>query len=374
MNWFKNLLIVLLSTVFSVLLFLTAFNNYLKISGKAKESLFLKWTLINSRYSTKYIFWDYPHCTKNPGECDFPEEQYVSFPVEVFKPPTYIKCDKYTKILFLGDSFTVAPWTQKGESFPSVFSKRFADSENKCVYQYRLASGGSGNDQQLAAFLNLKDKLNPDIVIWQFYYNDFYDNVKQALYDPNNQQLSKRFTWSNTVFLAGFLNQIVPLLSSTTLGMHIMHIGETRDVFSNWPVSAYDQEKVIEYNTDKIALMLKKIQTVAGDNSFSLYTTLAPLECQVVPDIPCRGINGELQDMLRKILIENSAYTSMDSLSIQTQNILGFSTEDTTSLRQNYPFNTDKDVNPPGARHFSSTGNKQFGAILFENFKQISNY
>lgn len=282
-----------------------------------------------------------------------------------------IECNDYIKILFLGDSFTVSPWTPKGESFPAMFSKRYALSEKKCVKMYNFSSGGSGNDQQLAAFLNVKDQLKPDIVIWQFYFNDFQDNVRQALYDPVNQSLKKRFVWNNTIFLAGFLNQNVPFLSSTTLGMHIMHIGETKDIFRNWPISFGDQEKLFKYNSDKIRLLLRKMQKAANANSFSLYTTLAPLECQIIPSITCKWSIGDQQDKIREILIENSTYVAMDHPD-ETQSVLGLSYDEKFLNSQDYPFNTDKDVNAPGSRHLSNYGNLKFGSILFDNFVYVN--
>lgn len=367
------ILIATLSSVISVLLVILSLNYYLGVSGQAKESLFLKWTLINARYSPKYVFWDYSHCKKQPENCNYPEEQHTTFPVEIFEPQTSAECNDYIKILFLGDSFTVSPWTQEGESFPAVFSNKYALSENKCVQMYRFASAGTGNDQQLAAFLDLKDKLNPDTVIWQFYFNDFPENVKVALYDPVNQSLKKRFVWTNTVFLAGFLNQNVPFLSSTTLGKHLMYMGEENDIFKNWPISPHDEEKLVKYNSEKITLMLGKMQSIANADNFSFYTTLAPLECKIIPSIPCNNYVDVTQESMRHILLENSRYVAMDHL-VETQSVLGLSFDEDFLNSQDYLFNTDKDINTPGSRHLSNYGNQKFGSILFDNFTLINSF
>lgn len=369
MKHLKVLLIIFTSLIISLILFLVGANLYLKESGKAKESKYLKWTLLNSDYSAKFIFWDKPHCKKNPFDCKFPEEEYVSFPIEVFKPTNSDRCFGYTKILFLGDSFTVAPWTEKGGSYSSIFSKELADDAKKCVYQYRLASGGTGTDQQLAIFLDLVDELDPDIVIWQFYYNDLWDNIKQALYDPDNHELKKRLTLNNSVFLAGFLNQYIPFMSSSTLGKHLMYLGETRDVFRNWPVSIHDQKMYLEYNKEKITLALNKMGEVAKEKDFAFYTTLASLECQVVLTIPCWYIDDS-NNFVRDILKENSEYVAMDRYEEISNNVLGASSSDRIPNSEDYPFETERDVNPIGSRHFSVAGNNQFGSILFENYME----
>jgi len=368
MKFFKVLLIIIISFFFSLLILFVGINFYLKWSGKAKESKYLHWHLLNSRYSSKYIFWDKSHCEKFPGDCNFPEEEFVSFPVEVFNPTNNERCIEYTKILFLGDSFTDAPWTKEGESYSSVFSKKLAEYKQKCVYQYRLATAGTGTDQQLAIFLDLVDKLDPDIVIWQYYYNDLFDNIKQALYDPYNQKLIKRFTLNNSVFLAGFLNQNLPFLRESTLGKHLMYLGETRDVLRNWPVSVHNQKTIFEYNKEKMTLALNNMGEVAKEKDFAFYTTLASLECQVILTIPCWYL-GVLNNFVRDELKENSDYIAMDQFGEKYQNVLGLSAIDQVNP-EDYPFETERDINPAGARHFSIAGNNQFGSVLFENYME----
>lgn len=372
MRWLKIFLLVLLSTILSILLLALTFNYYLKISGKAKESSFLKWTLENAHYSSKYLYWDYSHCVKEPDDCNFPEEQYLSYPVEIFKPLPSTDCTEYKKILFLGDSFTVAPWTEKGESYSAYFSKEFVESENTCVHQYRLASSGTGNDQQFAVFSDLVGKLKPDIVIWQFYYNDFYDGFRQELYEVENNQLKKRSVFKNTIFFAGFLNQKIPFLKPTTLGKHLMSLAERRDLFNYWSVSISDFEEVQEHGKNKTKILLREMQNIADINNFSLFTTLAPLECQLAPITPCNG--SKIQNILKEILIENSTYVAMDSPKDTNSNVLGYSIDDGTACTQDYLFETSRDVNPPGRRHLSKAGNQLFGKVLFESFKEINSH
>lgn len=365
MKWLKILFIISLSTAGSLALLLVSVNYYLKQSGLAKKPKFTLWTLKATEYSPRYIYWGKSYCKKNPVDCQYDEEHILTLKVEIFTPLNARKVEACKKILFLGDSFTIAPWTPEGGSYASQVSRSYAEEKNTCVHQFRLATGGAGNDQELARFSDVVGKIQPNIVIWQFYQNDFYENIKHALYKVEKNELVKRHTIYNSTFLTGFLNQRVPFLANTTLGNHLMYLGEFADILRFWEIDPKDTESLISYNSQKVQLLIAAMEQLANEHDFKLYTTLAPLECQVVPSQKCDWSPDKIHGTLRQILKENSFYISMEKVSLNQASVLGEFTPNDQNLVS--LFNSTEDKNPRGQRHLSIEGNLYFGAELFQN-------
>ncbi|MHB8158425.1 MAG: SGNH/GDSL hydrolase family protein [Desulfocucumaceae bacterium] len=79
---------------------------------------------------------------------------------------------KKTKVFILGDSFTEMYWVSNGEEWYSCLQERFPGSEF-FVYGAR----GFGSLQEFMVLSDYIGEIKPDIIILQFCYNDFYDNL-----------------------------------------------------------------------------------------------------------------------------------------------------------------------------------------------------
>lgn len=79
---------------------------------------------------------------------------------------------KKTKVFILGDSFTEMDVVSNGEEWYSYLQERFPGSEF-FVYGAR----GFGSLQEFMVLSDYIGKIRPDIIILQFCYNDFYDNL-----------------------------------------------------------------------------------------------------------------------------------------------------------------------------------------------------
>lgn len=77
-----------------------------------------------------------------------------------------------TKVLIIGDSFTEMNLVNNGEEWYSYLEREFSDKE---FFVY--GAGGYGSLQEYMILDEYIDKINPDIIIIQFHYNDFLDNV-----------------------------------------------------------------------------------------------------------------------------------------------------------------------------------------------------
>jgi len=324
--------------------------------------------LDSNQFRPDVTFWSKSWCDYSPSECKNSEEHIVSFPVQIFPQDfSFEKTDECTKILFRGDSFTVAPWVQFSESYWAIFSHMHAQSYQKCVKSFLLATGGANNGQELLVFSQFVDKLKPNIVIWQFFWNEEIENSKEKVYTVEDGVLNPKKAWKNTLFLAGFLNQTVPYLRESTLGKHLMNLGAKEDLFSFWPFDFSDYSKTVAYNQKIVPLFLQRMDELSKDHGFEWYSTLAPLECQFVPDFDnCEG-KVFLQNDLRELLKKNSIHVSMESIEASSSdNIEDFMVVKEAS--QSILFNTSEDKTEPGSRHQSTEGNIFFGKILFQNF------
>lgn len=379
----SSFLIILVSIITSTGVLLLLSNYYLLFTGIGKEPIYSNWTLDFTKYSLAYIYWSQPWCKITndvfdaPENCDQPEEKFVANQVEYFFPEDGISDGESKEnceiILFLGDSFTTAPWTDLGGSYSSIFSKSYAREKNICVKQFRIASGGAGNSQELTRFVDLINKINPNLVIWQFYSNDYFENVQHSLHDIENGKLVRKNALRSTFFWVGFINQKIPFIKNSTLGQHLLYLGETKDILRNWPTNPRNKTSILSYNKKIIPMFINNMLELGKKHNFHLITTLAPLECQHRSETEefCSW-DSDFQNSLRKVLVENSNFISMETTTVdstESGKLLGVTTELEDQMLADKLFNVKKEVLNPGKRHLSEFGNSYFGLILFTNFR-----
>lgn len=309
-------------------------------------------------FDIRYIYWGKPNCDNS---CKNNLES-ISTSEIVRIGEDFGDCNR---VLVLGDSFTDSPWDGKGKSYAEHFLDNLAESDQNCYELIRLAVSGSGSDQQFARFSDVVDLVGPNLVIWQFYYNDVYDNAYKPLYEEKNGNFNRINAWNNAYFWAGWLYQNTPFLKNSNLGNLLLYFGELKnDLKLDWRFIESDYKSLIEFNEKRIAYFLKEMKVLEKKQNFKLITTLSPLECQFVYQKNCQGLSGQvsfednfyIQNELKKILQQNSSFISMyenDNLSEeQILNIEDFWKE-------------EKEI---GARHLGANGQEKVGRILFLNF------
>ena len=361
----KQILLFLISLIFSLIVASITTNYYLKIMKQGKESENTDWTLYATKYNLRSINWLFSFCETN-GECREKEEKYSPFKVNVFNRNNEKKDCKI--ILFLGDSFTDAPWTSDDKKYSYIFSKRYSDINDECVKQVLVSTGGTGTSQKFVKFLKVVRHIKPDFVVWQFCENYIYENVRTSVHAIKNDRLIFKSAITNTQFWVGFLNQNIPFLLESTLGKHLMYIGEKRDVFRSWPADFYINDSVIDYNKKFLNLVLDEMIKKSKKEKFELYTTISPLECNFIQNEECSpSITSHL--FVENILKEKTNFISMENIKNGNEQTINFSPDNT--FYENL-FNTTEDKNPIGHRHLSETGNQFFGEILFQNYLNLN--
>ncbi len=353
--FFLKVTVALVSIILTVAAILVGFNFYLSKFWSVNEYSLLLWRLELADFSPEYVFWGKNHCDLYPDYCNFPEEKIL--PQRIVK---YGDCDNDPEplnVVFVGDSFTVGPWLVDEDVYSSTFSKHLSETTNHCVASMRLATHATGTQQQYARFLDTVEQLHPDLVIWQLYYNDTFDDEEYNLFDIQNGQLVRHKLWLHPIIWAGKLNQLHPFIPTTSLGKYILYVGQTKDLFR--VKKSWDGE--VHTETEKI---LDSIDQLASRYHFQWFTTLAPLECELT-DIQCDE-NTKRQESLRKILLKRDNFLSMyepSLLASSTASVAGITTDHDSW------FNRVEDPAPPGNRHLSKEGNQMTGEILFQNYE-----
>lgn len=94
--------------------------------------------------------------------------------INTFIPDTLEK-----RVLFIGDSYTIAVEVSNEKTFYGLLEKRLP------IDVYAYAAGGYSSLQKLLMFEELVDKVKPDLVVWQFCSNDFIDNYPELEMEAN---------------------------------------------------------------------------------------------------------------------------------------------------------------------------------------------
>lgn len=346
----KKLVIIILSALFSILII----NFVLLFFFSQYKPYFLHILVEAASFSPKYIYWGNPYCTEN---CADNWESKLTHKTVFFnqnEQPCF-------KIIAIGDSYTDSPWDDDGYPYIYHFGKKYAEDNNTCVQVSRLATSGTGSDQQFARFSDVIEDIEVDLVVWQFYANDMTDNVVYSLFNNDSGNLKRNYAYANFTFISGFLNQKIPFLSGTALGDFLLYIGENIDVFNTWEV-AYNFEAETALNKFKIDSFLEIMNNFSIEHEFDYITTLSPLECELLEYEMCDMSLSHTE--LLTILKDSETYVSQFNILNGKHNY--FNQFDLT-LQESDFWKEEKDISL-GYRHLGASGQMKVGSILYINY------
>lgn len=324
---------------------------------------FIKQAAELEKFDSRYIYWGDSYCGH---DCDSPLQSIAtSEPIKIGEQ--YGNCER---ILFLGDSFTDSPWNEEDKSYAEYFALNLSKYNQRCYEVVRVATNGSGNDQQYARFVDVVEIVQPKLVVWQFYWNDFYDNVEKPLYESNGADFYRIKPFHNAYFWAGWLYEHIPFIKKTHIGNFLLYFGELKkDLKIDWIAIESNLELLFAYNTKKITFFLNEMKQLEKKYNYQLITTVSPLECEFLYSDNCEqlsndmqipfDVNAKVQHQLLRVLQDNSNYISMyesDDYFVEGR-VLGamdFWLE-------------EKEI---GARHLGASGQEKVGNMLFLNFIQ----
>jgi hypothetical protein len=359
--WIKSFFIAFL-VICSIFLSLIAVNYAMPLLCKECRPGFITQAVDTGIFNSKYIYWGKSYCKNSTCKKEVINNFLTSEPV--FINENYGKCET---LLFLGDSFTESPWDNVGKSYAEHFAINLSEKNHSCYKLLRMAMSGVGNDQQLARFSDVVKFLKPKLVVWQFYWNDFYDNVEKPLYSLDNGKLIRHKSYKIAYFWAGWLNQKIPFMSGSKLGDFFLYFGELRkDFTSDWYRIENDLPSLYSFNEQKITAFLQEMDNLEKKYNFKLVTTVSPLECEFIFIDGCSKLDeldpipysvfSEIQGNLTSILKAHSNFISMYENNYSSQ-------EDQLNASDFWGQET-----VIGARHLGASGQEKAGKTLFLNF------
>ncbi|MFA6223181.1 MAG: SGNH/GDSL hydrolase family protein [Desulfomonilaceae bacterium] len=111
-----------------------------------------------------------------------------------------MRLEKHQRILFIGDSFTAANDVSDSKTYYSLVG----DAIGTTIFAY--GCGGYGSLQEYMILDEYLDAISPDVVVWQFCYNDFFDNSWPMARERGNEMRRPFLSEDGKIFYAGSNN------------------------------------------------------------------------------------------------------------------------------------------------------------------------
>ena len=184
--------------------------------------------------------------------------------------------DAEIKILVMGDSGTGGPYASNDLMWFSILAKDLQAKLNKKIYVEAIGSGGYGNFQQYLLSKEIKDILNPDLIILQFCSNDFYNNSYEweSSGITRNQYVRRPYLVNNKIYYhQGFLKYIynsflfenIRLINRADLLVTLLQALITNNFFGRIPGMNYakNDATLLEFQKNSVVItdiILSKIK------------------------------------------------------------------------------------------------------------------
>ena len=189
-------------------------------------------------------------------------------------------------LVTLGDSFTASFPVDAKDSYPQVLSEILTGQAFN-VRVLNMGLGDSGPDQHLKLFEKyVLPRVKPDIVVWQFYANDTYENVVKATYLMGDDQvlvpISTRDNWK---YRRQRFFDAVPLpnpIKQTSYFFNLILRQYERDLEAKAPPG----KDKFEWGRGKIEREIARIKELGAQHGFQTYFTLVAPEALYRNDIP----------------------------------------------------------------------------------------
>jgi hypothetical protein len=187
---------------------------------------------------------------------------------------------KKTKILFVGDSFTGHPYTSNDDAYFSLIRKDLD------VEVFAAGGGGYGTLQELMLIKRFIGKINPDLLVLQFCYNDFTNNSYEI-------EETRREKYFRPYWIDGSA-KLYPARFFRFLYVQSYFFRYAVDVIENIELKYYegtertgamgDREKKFDRAEELTLMLLREIAAVVPSN-----TRRATFNCQTRdPDLTAR--------------------------------------------------------------------------------------
>jgi len=203
-----------------------------------------------------------------------PHEALILVNPSLLKDGYYTTTPGAATIVALGDSFTEGYPVPGANSYPAVM-QRLLDAQGCNVRVINAGVGATGPDQHLRLFSEVVlPRVNPDVVVWQFYENDVADNVRQAVYGIEDGALKPWRAYAHWMYQRRVLHDALPLPASIKDKSPLLRsffraleaVGDPRV-----PKKLATQR---EWSAHKIRLEIDALEQLAASHGFETYYVL----------------------------------------------------------------------------------------------------
>ncbi|MEO6223279.1 MAG: hypothetical protein ABIP90_08505 [Vicinamibacterales bacterium] len=189
-------------------------------------------------------------------------------------------------LVTLGDSFTTSFPVGNTDRYPRVLERVLA-THSFDARVMNVGMGDSGPDQQLKLFTKyVLPRVRPDIVVWQFYPNDTYENAIKALYTVGNDDslvpINAKHNW---LYRRQRFFDAVPLPMGIKKNSYLFNL-ILRQYERGLEAQVPPGKDKLEWGRHKIELEIGRMNQLAAQNGFRVYYTLVAPESDYKNDVP----------------------------------------------------------------------------------------
>ena len=286
------------------------------------------------------------------------------------------RTDNAFHVVTLGDSYTEKDlWAHDGiTSYPELLQQMLS-ARSPAVEILNYGVGGTGPDQELRYFIDHILPTNPDLVIWQLYANDIEDNIEEPVYDIQNGRLKPIDARTNWMYMRQILYSLAPwkplmmhsyVFKAVLSAFQVTWFAHVPEVYRNDPT---------RWATDKLALEVQTMNTLAFAYHFRVFYVLIPPESQYISEsqVAAKHISphaAKYHDMIAGIIKNDPSYIPIDfGVEMVSHGLVPEG--DTVSrevLRSVYLGGVDK--NEEGDKHLTQLGHQLIADELMQRIQQ----
>lgn len=294
-----------------------------------------------------------------------PDRYCITIRPELLRKDTYRCLPGAEQVVALGDSFTEGAFVDRSLSYPSALAGILRDAGKSAVV-INAGVGDTGPDQQLSLFKNrVLARTVPDIVIWQFYPNDVWDNVNYPVYTVSREgALIPRSGMLHWRFINKVISASIPLPDPVKEKSYLLNsVIKTVENLTATRVPAEYRADPRLWSRRKLELEAAEMNKLSQAYGFKVYFVLIAPQAWYLPGAG----NGRSAEAAMTL----SSYESLRGLLKGQEHYIEveFTRRDLTALRERFPGRDFSgplgselfspaalDHNPAGDRHFNKYG------------------
>jgi hypothetical protein len=298
-------------------------------------------------------------------QCRNLDDEIIMISPHLLNDDYYKRQEQTRQLLALGDSFTEGYPVKQEESYPAMLAN-FFNKNNLKMSMINCGIGNTGPDQQIKLLENrILAKTTPDIVVWQLYVNDIWDNVLLPAYSLSSGALLPLSGSSSWIYKRQKFFNAIPLPLSVKRGSFFISLILKAFEVGEWlqvPSEYWGNPRM--WGWKKFELEVEKMKALSKKYGFKLFFLLIPPQAVYLSESKENTADWDASWPVKD-------YKSMvDLLSKQDHFIdARFLKSDFTLINEAFPGQTltsaiekdlfsgaDIDHNPPGDRHLNRFG------------------